>query len=118
MGWLTNAARIFRQKMQQPGLQDTVVQDADETLGGKAGSVQLRVLTTSGHQLFMPGPDEGVADNDGLQFWIYNRSGGAFTIDLRLPGGPSFGTIAQNQNGHVVGTGGVTWVLSARWANV
>lgn len=76
-----------------------------------AKSSQLLRLDPGGanRNVDLPGPDQGIADNEGLVFEILNTADAAESLTVRNPAGGTVVTISQNEKCRVVGTGGTSW---------
>lgn len=106
---LSEGRRLVRSQLQAPGLYAAVTLAAALQLTAKSAQF-LRLDPGGAHRnVDLPGPDEGIADNDGLMFSITNTADAAENLVVRNPAGDTVVTISQNERAIVVGAGGAVW---------
>ena len=57
----------------------------------------------------LPGPDEGIEDNNGLNYTILNTADAAENLVVRNPAGATVATVSQNERCTFVGVGAQVW---------
>jgi len=107
--FLTAGFRLFRFPLQIAGSygEETATGDIQMT----AKSSQFLRIDPGGasRNVDLPGPDEGLADNNGRQYMIVNTADAAEDLTVRDPSGATVAVISQNERCSFIGTGAAAW---------
>lgn len=63
----------------------------------------------AGRNVDLPGPDEGLEDNNGRQYMIVNTADAAENLTVRDPDGSTVAVVSQNERCIFIGTGAKAW---------
>jgi hypothetical protein len=110
VAYLTEGRRPHPWQQQVPGLVDVATLAGDHQLTAKSGNYQRLDPGGAGRNVDLPGPAEGLVDNNGVVFVIMNAADNAEALTIRDPADSTVVTIAQNERATVVGVGGVDWI--------